>query len=195
MKHERGFTLFEVLVALTLMGLLIAALFGGFRAGLRSWQVMEGHLDRTEEPRQLSSLLYRHLTQITPIVMRNENFRPEPSFRAEKELIRYAAPLAMSVGDVPYLVEIANGQGGKPGVWIRFAPARSGARVDTVFADAPYQLVSRDLAVSFSYFYEGEWLDALPPGREPQLVSVQLTGPEIAWPRMVLTIARAGGGR
>lgn len=193
MRHQRGFTLFEVLVALTLMGLLIAVLFGGFRAGLRSWQVMDGHLDRTEEPRQLSSLMYRHLTQLTPIMLRNENFRPEPSFRGEKERIRYAAPLAMSVGDAPYLVEISNGQGGKPGVWIRFAPARNGARLDSVFAEAPYQRVSETLSISFAYFFEGEWLDAVPLGREPQLISVQLKGPDVVWPRMVLPIARAGG--
>lgn len=190
MKREGGFTLFEVLVALTLMSLLVVALFGGFRAGLRAWQVMDGHVARTEEPRQLSGLMYRHLSQLVPVMLRDENFRPMPAFMAERGLLRYAAPLAMSVGDVPYLVEIADGQGGKPGVWMRFAPVSKGAVVNEIFADATYQLVSKELSISFSYFHEGEWRDALPSGQVPALISVQLKGGDVAWPRMVLPIAR-----
>ena len=35
---ERGFTLIEILVAVMLLGLLMAALFGGVRLGVRAWE-------------------------------------------------------------------------------------------------------------------------------------------------------------
>lgn len=195
MSRERGFTLLEVLVALTLMSLLVVALFGGFRAGLRAWQSMEEHVERTEDPRQLSSLIYRHLTQMTPVMLRDDNFRPTPAFLGEKGRLRYVAPLAMSVGDVPYLVEIVDGYNGKSGIWIRFAPVRAGARIGEVFTGASYQQVSKKLSIAFSYFHEGEWKDSLPAGGKPDLVSIRLNAVEVNWPNMVIAVTRVEAGR
>jgi general secretion pathway protein J len=39
--HRAGFTLVELLVAMTLIGLLTVALFGGLRFGARSWDAVE----------------------------------------------------------------------------------------------------------------------------------------------------------
>jgi prepilin-type N-terminal cleavage/methylation domain-containing protein len=38
---EHGFTLLELLVAITLLGLLMAALFGGLRLGARVWETAD----------------------------------------------------------------------------------------------------------------------------------------------------------
>lgn len=195
MSRERGFTLLEVLVALTLMSLLVVVLFGGFRAGLRAWQSMELHVERTEDPRQLSSLIYRHLTQMMPVMLRDENFHPAPAFLGEKNRLRYVAPLAMSVGDVPYLVEIIDGYNGKSGVWIRYAPVRAGATIGEVFAGASYQQVSKKLSIAFSYFHEGEWKESLPLGARPDLVSVKLYAVDTSWPNMVIAVTRSEAGR
>ena len=40
-----GFTLVEILVAITLLGLLMAALFGGVQLGVRAWEASEARLD------------------------------------------------------------------------------------------------------------------------------------------------------
>lgn len=195
MSRERGFTLLEVLVALTLMSLLIVALFGGFRAGVRTWQSIQGHVERTEDPRQLSGLVYRHLAQLMPVMLRDENFRPAPAFLGEKGRLRYVAPLSMSVGDVPYLVEIVDGHNGQAGVWIRYAPVRAGAMMSEVLANADYQQMSKTLSIRFSYFHEGQWKESLFSGEAPELIAVQLNAVDVSWPRLVVSIARSEAAR
>ena len=48
---ERGFTLLELLVAITLLGLLMAALFGGLRLGTRVWETADARLDSSANRR------------------------------------------------------------------------------------------------------------------------------------------------
>ncbi len=52
MKNQRGFTLLELLIAITLLAAITAILTTGFHLSLRSWEAgrarMEGHYDLTE---------------------------------------------------------------------------------------------------------------------------------------------------
>lgn len=52
MKNQRGFTLLELLIAITLLAAITAILTAGFQLSLRSWEAgqerMEGHYDLTE---------------------------------------------------------------------------------------------------------------------------------------------------
>ncbi len=40
-ERQRGFTLLEILIAMTLLGLLMAMLFGGLRLGTRAWEASD----------------------------------------------------------------------------------------------------------------------------------------------------------
>lgn len=187
-KQQKAFTLIETLVALTLMSLLIMVLFGGFRAGIRSWQASEDYISNTEEPRQLSALLYRHLGQITHVALGGAGVFQEMAFQASTERIRYTAPLAMSVGNAHYLFEMTNNYAGRGGIWARFAPMQPGLSADDILANAPYTQVSKDWSVYFTYFYNKEWVEQVPDGELPQLVSVRLTAADKQWPSMVFAI-------
>ncbi|MDY0250844.1 MAG: prepilin-type N-terminal cleavage/methylation domain-containing protein [Pseudomonas sp.] len=191
-KQQKAFTLIETLVALTLMSLLIMVLFGGFRAGVRSWQASETYINDTEEPRQLSALLYRHLGQIVPIALGGAGVFQTMAFETGVERIRYAAPLAMSVGNTHYLFEMVNNYEGRGGIWARFAPIVEGLPAEDILAAAPYTQVSKEWTVQFSYFYRDEWLDQVPEGELPQLVSVRLTAADKQWPSMVFAINTLG---
>ena len=191
-KQQKAFTLIETLVALTLMSLLIMVLFGGFRAGVRSWQASENYIADNEEPRQLSALLYRHLGQIVPMMVGGGDFLHRPAFAASAEHLRYVAPLAMSVGDVYYIFEMINHFEGRGGVWGRFAPIVNELRADDILASAEYTQVSKDWSVHFSYFYNDEWLEEMPEGELPKLVSVRLTAADKQWPSMVFAISKLG---
>lgn len=191
-KQQKAFTLIETLVALTLMSLLIMVLFGGFRAGVRSWQASENFIADSEEPRQLSALLYRHLGQIVPMMVGGGNVLYRPVFAANAEQIRYVAPLAMSVGDVHYIFEMVNNFEGRGGVWVRFAPIVDELRADDILATAEYTQVSKDWSVHFSYFYNDEWLEDVPEGELPKLVSVRLTAADKQWPSMVFAVNTLG---
>lgn len=191
-KQQKAFTLIETLVALTLMSLLIMVLFGGFRAGVRSWQASENYIADSEEPRQLSALLYRHLGQIVPMVVGGGDFLSKPVFAANAEQIRYVAPLSMSAGDAHYIFEMINNFEGQGGVWVRFAPIVDELTADDILASAEYTQVSKDWSVHFKYFYNDEWMEEVPEGELPKLVSVRLTAAGKQWPRMVFAISTLG---
>jgi general secretion pathway protein J len=60
---ERGFTLIELIVALTLVGLISVALLGGLRFGTRAWESGDAHAERIGEVEAVHGLLHRLLTQ------------------------------------------------------------------------------------------------------------------------------------
>lgn len=195
MKQQKGFTLLETLVALVLMSLLVMALFGGFRAGLRSWHAAEKHVAWVEEPRQLSSLLYRHLSQFVPIRVGQPSFDIIYLFSASADRLLYVAPLAMSVGDELHVFEMVNGHHGQPGLWARFAPVTQNTNQtdQELLADVEYVQISENLSAQFSYYFEEAWLDSLEVGQLPTLIKVNLqlsSGQE--WPSLVFAVRTVG---
>lgn len=193
MKRQKGFTLLETLIALVLMSLLIMALFGGFRAGLRSWQAAERHVAWVEEPRQLSALLYRHLSQFVPVAVGQSNAGTVYLFSAAADSLLYVAPLAMSVGDEPYVFELVSGHNGQLGLWARFAPLIEGTPYQELLNGVEYVQVSDNVSAQFSYFFQGAWVDSLPEGQLPALVKVNLqinSGQD--WPSLVFAVHAVG---
>jgi general secretion pathway protein J len=57
-----GFTLVEVLVALTLLSIVAVALFAAVRSGMRVTQAAEARAEQNQEMRVVSELLSRTLT-------------------------------------------------------------------------------------------------------------------------------------
>lgn len=62
-----GFTLVEVLIATTLLGLLSTLLFGGVQFGTRVWGEGERHLGELEEIQAARTVLRRVLSQAIPL--------------------------------------------------------------------------------------------------------------------------------
>lgn len=201
MRKQHGFTLLEVLVALVLIGLLMVVLFGGFRAGIRSWQIAESHTSSVEEMRQLSSLLYRHLGQLqTAEPMLSESGQALPVYLWEASQVRYVAPLAISTGGTPYLFELISDAPGMEGVWVRFAPFRPGTAADQLFAEAQFQQVSSSVHFDFRYYTKsddpaqpGAWSEAVnAEASTPQLVSVRFRAEGKEWPELTFPILMSG---
>lgn len=193
MNRQKGFTLLETLVALVLMSLLIMALFGGFRAGIRSWQAAERHVEWVEEPRQLSALLYRHLSQFIPVAGERSFSGSMHAFVGEPERLLYVAPLAISVANQPYIFELVNGHDGQLGLWARFAPLELDKNYQESLDQAEYLQISENLSARFAYFYEDAWVDSLPEGKVPILVKVNLTiESQQEWPSLVFAVHVVG---
>jgi general secretion pathway protein J len=62
-NSKAGFTLVELLVALTLFGFLSLALLGGLRFGTRAWEAAEQSSDRINNTTAVRGLLQRQLEQ------------------------------------------------------------------------------------------------------------------------------------
>lgn len=87
-----GFTLVELLVAITLLSFIFVGLFGGFRLGARVW---EAGTQRGEESIQISSaqdFVRRNLRQAWIPHQARYAHSDEPVFEGTTELLRFIAP-------------------------------------------------------------------------------------------------------
>ncbi|MDH3918344.1 MAG: prepilin-type N-terminal cleavage/methylation domain-containing protein [Rhodospirillales bacterium] len=84
-----GFTLVELLVALTLLGLIFVALFGGLRFGTRTWETGNQRSEAFAEVEVMQSLLRRQLAQA--VTLRTPK-GDQAVFVGEGDRLGFAAP-------------------------------------------------------------------------------------------------------
>jgi general secretion pathway protein J len=68
-RRQRGFTLLEALVGITIFSLVVVALYAGFRLGVRSWESGERAHTTTSELRLASGFIRRQLSQAFPLAV------------------------------------------------------------------------------------------------------------------------------
>ncbi|GBC60191.1 hypothetical protein DENIS_1142 [Desulfonema ishimotonii] len=61
MRPDRGFTLLELLISLTILGVIMVIVFGAFRVGVRAWEKGEKDLDTQQRYRSVLELMQRQL--------------------------------------------------------------------------------------------------------------------------------------
>jgi len=86
-----GFTLLELLVAMTLLGMIATVAFGALRMGNRSWQAGLEQARRTEELRSLPAFLHRHLSQALPVEWLDGK-RSRVAFDGGSDRLNFIAP-------------------------------------------------------------------------------------------------------
>lgn len=89
---QAGFTLVELLVVLTLLGLIWVAIFGGLRFGARVWEVGAERSEHLNEPQVVQALLRRQITQAFRLVQRAEDVDQPAAFLGEEARLRFIAP-------------------------------------------------------------------------------------------------------
>ena len=65
--NQRGFTLLELLVALVVLGLLVATAYAGLRSAANSWERAETRIQANEDQRAVTRFLRRTFAEITPL--------------------------------------------------------------------------------------------------------------------------------
>jgi general secretion pathway protein J len=208
-RAVRGFTLLELLIALSLLGMMLVLLFGGLRLGMRSWDAAQGSVDTLSTVRAVEGFLRREFSQIHPYRFRGPDVQPTLAFLGEQERVSFVAPMPQRIGGGGlHLMSIAlerDAQGQRI-VW-RAQPLAAGLRDFSTLAQSPEQvLISKELLnveyLGLSYFgrpgnapapfWSERWDD---PQRLPALIRVQvrLKSGE-PWPEFVVALAFAGGG-
>ena len=96
---SRGFTLVELLLATTLLSILLALAYGGFRASTRATDRGQDILEESSRLRLAHQFVHRQLNQILPISFAN----PETDdmaivFEGSSETIRYVGPMPGYLG-------------------------------------------------------------------------------------------------
>jgi general secretion pathway protein J len=92
LHDDSGFTLLELLVAMTLLGLLSIALFGALTFGVRSWERSETLTAQSNAVRQAQTLLSRTLGEAYPELLASDPTQQKIAFDGEAHSVRFLAP-------------------------------------------------------------------------------------------------------
>ena len=192
-RGQAGFTLLELVVAITLMGLVLVVLYSGLRLGLNGWDSGEARAEATNRLRLTAEFLRRQLAQSMTVYRINDQQEKTVGFAGQADRIEFVAPMLAQLGQGGlYRVRIEAGDGR---LWIRWRPywpadPTAGEERETVLLDG----VS---GVEWAYFgaerdddphpqWRSNW--ASPTGR-PTLVRLNLNLQGQPWPDLVVALS------
>lgn len=190
---QSGFTLLELLIAITLMGLILVVLYSGLRLGLNSSESGGQRAEATDRLRLVHEFLRRQLAQSMTVYQANDKKEQVVVFSGQPGSIEFVAPMLTQLGQgglYRVRVGIADGR-----LQVRWRPyqaddANAGTEQQKVLLDS----VSR---IEWAYFgserdddpepprWHSEWSS---PQRRPALVRLNLQQGEQAWPDLVVAL-------
>ena len=94
---QRGFTLLELLISLTLLGLILVLLFGGLRLSIRSWDSVQKKVDNLNSVRSVEGFLRREMEQIYPYRWKAAPAR-RFAFVGERHKVNFVGPMPSRIG-------------------------------------------------------------------------------------------------
>jgi general secretion pathway protein J len=171
-----GFTLIEVVIALTLVAALLAITFGGLRVGMAAWRQGDARAEQLQRVRSLSQVLTRALSGAHPYQSETAG-QPAalPAFEGERDRLAFVTtrppvPLASPIAFTA--VSLAHEPSG--------LTIREGALPSrTPFAGLlPMVVDSTGAALHFRYLRGGDrtWVDRWDPTSEESLpAAVEIT--------------------
>ncbi len=207
LRTTGGFTLVELLVAMTLIGLIFVALFGGLRFGARTWEVGNTRSEVSAQTEVAQSLIRRQLAQA---IMLPGFERGDFSFEGEAERLRFTAPGPSQIGlGGIYLFELfteTSDQGQR--LKLRWRLHRPDLDPDSPLEDEDRKtrvLLDGIDALRLGYYGDPEgrrdpqWSETW-EGHEvlPTLISVRLDLPQEdtrRWPELLVAPRGSSGGR
>lgn len=161
MRNQHGFTLLELLIALAIVGALLAIAFGGLRVALAAWRQGEDRAEAHQHVRGVAVLLARALGASHPYrATREPSPRPVVLFHGSASRIEFVTqappvPPGIPIAFTAVVVSLEDRDGSGLVIRQRALPNRE------PFADA--QVVFSDPAVvtlGFRYMDEsGSWQD------------------------------------
>ncbi len=100
MKHcprQTGFTLLEILIATSILGLMMLVLMGSLRIGAASWDAGENRMAASERLHTLHHFLRWHIGTALPVSGMSSQGRNEFLFQGGGDFLEYVAPLPAQV--------------------------------------------------------------------------------------------------
>jgi general secretion pathway protein J len=202
--RQAGFTLLELVVAMTMMGLVLVVLYSGLRLGLNGWDSGEQRAETTNRLRSAQEFLRRQLAQSMTVYQINDQQERTVVFAGGKDAIEFVAPMLVYLGHgglYRVRVETADSQ-----MRVRWRPYLPGDRA--AGEERETVLLEGVSGVEWAYFGPERDGDQEPPRwrsewasqeRRPLLVRLNLTlRGEIwrgaIWPDLVAALAEGPQG-
>lgn len=157
-RAARGFTLVEMLLAVSLMSMLLALAYGGLRAATQATERGQTILDDSNRIRMAHQFVRRQLTQMLPL-----SFEEDPAqdvrivFTGESQRIRYVAPMPGYLGfGGPQVQELELVRGEESMELVLRHALLQGFEEDYLYAREPILLLDKIDRAAFSFLGEDE---------------------------------------
>ena len=199
LKAAKGFTLIEVLIAMTLLGVMVVLLFSSLRIAAESWEAGETKTAQVNQKAVVYQFFKRHLSSIRPLPMlENEAVDLENDslqvFAGYPQSLRFAGALpASSARKGVQIFRVFPDPNKTSTLLVSLMPYRQteGQPVE----EPPVVLLEGVAELKFSYFGKTEdaaedlWLDEwIQADRLPRLIKISIVlNDRSFWPDMVFS--------
>lgn len=164
-RPTKGFTLVELLVALTLASLVAMLAYGGLHVALRSWQSAEQRQQQMELRGLTQDLLRRLLESPQTVSLRDDEGVQQVAFYGDEEQLVFVARLpALDDSEQLYWVQLVQDkqltdQGPSWQLQLRYMPFLESEElnwsllIETLASDSEHELLAQDLPKPWQFGY------------------------------------------
>ena len=166
-RGARGFTLVEVIVAMSLLATIMVLLYSGLSFALRSWDAGDANGRKVADRRLGENFLRREMTELFPMRWKNANML-RFAFEGEKDHVKFVSsrPAGLSAAGLSLVgIEVLENDRVRHLVMRRAQPDDAAVDFGPLDQAEPSLLVANVESVAFSYFgaendfAEPKWVD------------------------------------
>jgi general secretion pathway protein J len=176
LSSRRGFTLLELMISITLIGIIVLIVAGAMRLGYRSVDAGERKIESLERMRASLTLIDSQIQSEIPLTIDEDGSR-KYYFKGEKGTLLFPSNYSLWGGQTGYVVvtySVVPDERGKQTLWISESIIGAGNKNETKLFESLDE-------ISFQYFYqgptdqEGNWVDQWTENTDiPKKVRVRL---------------------
>jgi general secretion pathway protein J len=170
-RAERGFTLVELIVALTLVSLLVVMLFGGLRFGTRAANAVDTRTDRTAQLALVYDFMQNELSDARSLSNTTDSTTPQAAdFDGEPDSLTFITipPAYLALGGFHQLHLALQGNAAARRLVVTWQQVPRGAIPGAPTSLQPSVILDKVRSVEFGYFGVGD--PNLPPQWQSQWV-------------------------
>jgi len=188
-RRRAGFTLMEVLVVMTIMGLMMPLIYANVSTGVTAWVQGQTHVSHANNVQSIQMRLRQQLSQTYPKFLASPDMAGHVDFNGTATSLQFISPMPEALGSGGWakttLLISLEGEG----LQLTMAQRPELAWEDTPEASS-IRLLGNIKAASFSYFgSDNSWHDGWSNQKElPKLIRLRMefANSKRVWPELVV---------